>query len=483
MSTEEAKEFKFSAEGASPPIITSPDPINPYFFINGESEYIDIRGNAEPGDRLKLYSGDMEIATTTSSSKGEFVFKDVLFMLGKNSFTLVAVSSQGYESRPTEINYMVSAPTAPTIEFPSDGDKIYTSDDVKIVFVRGKATTGINVEVMVNGKVAGIVEVDTTGFYEVADVELPLGDVEITARTVSRVENVRYYSAAAKAIVKVSKDTVPPKAVNLSGTSNGTINRLTWTRSPESDFLAYKILRTDPFSNPDISTDDVLATITDVNTTVFTDEPPVPDRAYYYTIWVLDEAENFISSNVLDLPKIIIGLELNPLSEYKDYKELSRNRYWYSEYELKNTSNVEVTVRFDYFIKAYPSGNPNPDSWFVKLWQVGGSYLYESGGIGEETESSAETISETTTTVTGVTTTTVEEAAESDEMEEEGETTTITLEPGESVPIAVKIFNNNADPKDILTVKFDGYCLLPMEDEQNTIIPEVTTGKIWVVAK
>ena len=484
-STEETKEFKFSAEEASPPIITSPDPLNPNLFIDGESANLDIRGTSEPGVRLKLYSGNVEVATTTSSSSGEFVFKDVPFVLGENRFRLVTISPSGLESRPTEIAYGVSAPPAPTIEFPSDGEEIRTGADTKVVFVRGRATIGINVEVMVNGEVAGVATADTSGFYEVADVELPLGDVEITVRTISLVENVRYYSAVARAVVKVLKDTVPPKAVNLTGTSNGSNNRLTWTRSPESDFLAYKILRTDPFSNPDISTDDVLATITDVNTTVFEDGPPVPGRAYYYTVWVMDEAENCISSNVLDLPKIVFGLQLIPLSEYKDYREVSRNHYWYSEYELRNTGNVEETVQFDYSIKTYPSGDPNPDSWFVKLWQVGGVYLFESSGIGETAEPTTETTSVTTTTIAGTTTTTMatEKTVEWPYELVEGESTTITLGSGESVPIAVKVFNNNADPGDILTVKFDGYCLLPMAEEQNTIIPEVTTGKIWIVAK
>lgn len=485
-SKEEAKEFKFSAEEASPPIITLPDPLDPNFFINGESANLDIRGTSEPGVRLKLYTGNVEVATTTSSSSGEFVFKDVLFVLGENHFKLVTISSSGHESRSTEIAYRVSAPPVPTIEFPSDGEELRTSTDTKVVFVRGRANAGINIEVIVNGEVAGVAEADNSGFYEVADVELPLGDIEITARTILLIENVRYYSPVARTIVKVSKDTIPPKAVNLTGTSNGSKNRLAWTRAPESDFLAYKILRTDPFSNPDISTDDVLMTITDVNMTVFEDEPPVPGRAYYYTVWVMDEAENFISSNVLDLPKIVFGLQLIPLSEYKDFKEVSRNHYWYSEYELKNTGNVEETIRFDYFIKTYPSGNPNPDSWFIKLWRVGGEYLFESRGMGETAEPTAETTSTTVTTTTEATTTTTTTTEETVQWPydlDEGESSTITLGPGESVPISVKVFNNNADPGDILTVKFDGYCLLPMVEGQNTIIPEVTTGKIWIVAK
>ncbi|MEI7615982.1 MAG: hypothetical protein WCJ54_04640, partial [Actinomycetota bacterium] len=238
----------------------------------------------------------------------------------------------------------------------------------------------------VNDKIIGQTLSGETGVFSFSGIQLSQGSNIISAWYSS---GDNQPSAQVDKEINVSKDLVSPDPSSLIGFIDSTGNHLSWVQSTDDKFVSYKIVRVDnPAVNPIYPENDVIATISDKNIINYTDTDIIPGKAYFYTLWILDEAGNLTSSNVLPLPTPKYAISINRMPVLQE-NIIARRGWYYEYYELTNTGNVPVYIQpILVWILLEPESQEslalNP-LWAVYIWdpKLGDNYYYKNEGIRE----------------------------------------------------------------------------------------------------
>ena len=152
-------------------------PVPPRIIANVEatqSATISLRGYAEPGSAVTLYTNTDKGTEVVTDKDGNFIFSDIKLMGGENHFYAVAKDSAGNESQPSgrlTIAFDNEAPEI-TLSSPEDGSRYF--DEEREVLVSGQTDPDANVRVN-----DYVVVVDTEGNF-VKRLQLLTGENEIT---------------------------------------------------------------------------------------------------------------------------------------------------------------------------------------------------------------------------------------------------------------------------------------------------------------
>lgn len=138
-------------------------------------------GEAEPGSEVEIFVDDESIGTTTAEDDGTYSFTpDTPLADGPHSAYVIATDAAGNPSNPSNVNDFVveaaTAPAAPVITSPEDGDQV---DNEFTVEGEGEPGATIVIEDE-DGNELGSTEVDGDGNFAV-DLDLPDGDYTLTA--------------------------------------------------------------------------------------------------------------------------------------------------------------------------------------------------------------------------------------------------------------------------------------------------------------
>lgn len=405
-------------------------------FGSGDKEMIFLKGLAEPGNIIEIsVNGTIQQDDVVVDASGKFeTINGVEIIEGKNIIKLTAVEPSGEKSNSTEFNLVLMVPQK--VEYSifnnsTDLDKIesvyYTQDSKPLVYLKGSYIPGSTMYIQANDSVVGEVIADETGSFSLEDVVvLDTGDNEIAVWAVT---TDGYISAPIFTSITVFRDIITPLPSNLTGYYNENANHIEWGASIDDNFGSYKLVRVeDPCINPEYPVNNVIATITDQNSTSFVDDDLEDGRSYYYTVWTLDKAGHAVSSNVLALPKPVYTISISKVESFTDYS-VNRREWFYQYYEITNTGNVTLDIQP---IMAWIKLNPNPDEdmeltplWEVHLWNPDnpGVYYYSnesiyttyiSDWVNTSGSTTVETV-ETTDHATGVKTVTVTKTTKSTE--------------------------------------------------------------------
>jgi hypothetical protein len=494
----------------NPPVITSH---NPYQELtsNNDRELIIIKGKSGIGTSIVLKVNGISVDKKyIVDSSGDFEIDDgVEIVEGTNIVEIFAVNADGEKSEPTKLTFLLNIQknlAFNVYETPDNlveiSDQLYSKEYKPSVYIHGIALSVVDVYLKVNDKIIANVQSSDTGVFFFENVQLSHGVNDIS---------VWYVSGDGQPGVQVSKeitvfkDTVSPDPSSLTGYIGSNGNHLGWAKSTDAGFTSYKIVRVeDPAKNPHYPQDNVIATIADRNVSSYTDTDIIPGKAYFYTLWTLDEAGNLTSSNVLPLPapKYTISMEKLPTLQGN---VLARREWYYEYFEITNTGNVPVYIQpiLVWFLLD-PASDPamalNP-LWAVHIWDPNtGTYYYSnediresqiSDWIGHGSTQRTETVSYSSDGLTKTTTTLevykIAEETVGMRVVTFDKTTTITvedlvngtsktttahevskgiaapekigsligpIEPGEKIKIAVKIANVAADNGDKIVVHF-----------------------------
>jgi len=521
----------------SPPVVLSHSS-DEELYSSGDRALIFIKGYADKDCSIEIYvNGILKQDGIPVDSQGYFETADgVEIIRGKNTVELVAVNPEGKKSKPTKFNLFLHVPQEITFSVYDSSEDLREIEDIYFVrennptvYIVGNCQPSSKVFLQVNDKLVGEAESDDEGKFLFEEVKLNQGNNELTIWSVGS-DNLT--SAPAFRDIMVYKDVSSPYPVSLSGYKKEDGNYLSWSASTEEDFLSYKLVRVeDPCINPEYPNDNVIATLNDRNITSYIDNDIEEEKSYYYTLWILDEAGNMISSNVLALPEPVYSISIERLPTLGD-TSIGRREWYYQYYKITNTGNVTVNLQpMMVFIKL----NPEPDKemelsplWEVHIWNPDdGEYYYSNESIystyiadwanihgttetTEETTYSTDgktkivTVTETTKktslgegkrvmavtvkqTVTetdlATGTSTVETTTDSYTEIVEPEKIGILLpelEPGEEIKIGVKIQNVSADDGDEITVHFH---FAPVDCDGHFFTDEmVSTGDITVIS-
>ena len=396
----------------NPPMITSHKPYQEFTSVNGK-ELVIIRGKSDIDTSIGLkvngLTSDKKYAV---DSNGDFEIKDgVEIVEGSNTVEIYAVRADGEKSEPTKLTFLLT--TKKDLVFSVYGNisnlieisgQFYSREFKPLVYIRGIALPGVDVYLKVNDKILGQTIASDTGLFSFENVLLSHG---VNTVSVWYVSGDGSPSAKEDKVITVFKDAVSPNPSSLTGYVGSGGNHLGWAQSMDAGFIAYKIVRVeDPVENPHYPDDNVIATITNKNNTSYTDTDIIPGKAYFYTLWTLDNAGNLISSNVLPLPAPKYLISMKKLPSLQD-NVLARREWYYEYFEITNTGNVPVNIQpiLVWFLLEPDSDEEmalNP-LWDVYIWDPDtGNYYYEndlvikqsfiSDWIGQITSDRSETV-------------------------------------------------------------------------------------------
>jgi hypothetical protein len=510
-------------------------------YGSGDKELIFIKGYADEGNKVEVYvNGQLAGDNLVVNSNGNFeTLNGVEIVEGENNIELISVDSAGRKSSPTEFSLFLVVPQKVEYKLYKDNlsleeidDSLYTEEIDPLVFVYGTHLPSSKVSIQVNDKMAGEIECDSSGIFQLSGVMLQQGSNEIAVWAKSA---DGFISAPVFKDLMVYRDLNIPYPVNLTGYEQGDANYLNWSVSPDTDFDSYKIVRVeDPCVNPEYPVNDVIATFSDVSTNSYIDDDIVSENSYYYTVWALDKAGKAVSSNVVAIPKPVYSISIKPLTSSED-PTISRREWFYQPFEITNTGNVAVNIQpFMVWVKLEPSFDEDEEIspiWEVHLWNPNDNQYYYSDEdiyetyvadwaktsgytiIEEETEYSedgltrTDTVTETTeitefnevnlkrvmttSTVititetdlsTGIITTTTASDATTDLVAPENIGSPIEgLEPGETIVVEVKIQNIAAENGEKIIAHFH---FAPVDCDGHYYTDEiVSTGDVTAIGR
>jgi len=329
---------------------------------SGDKELVFIKGYADKGNKIEVYiNGQLAHDDVVVDSNGNFeTLNGVEIFEGENNIGLVSVDNSGRKSSPTEFTLFLVVPQKVEYALYKDnigleeiGDSFYTEEIDPLVFIYGTHLPSSRVFIQVNDVMAGEVECDSSGIFQLENIALQQGSNEIAVWAKS---TNGFASAPVFKDLMVYRDLNIPYPVNLTGYAQGNANYLNWGVSTDTDFDSYKIVRVeDPCVNPEYPDDDVIVTFSDININSYIDDDIISGNSYYYTVWALDKAGKAVSSNVLAIPKPVYSISIKPLPSTGD-PTISRREWFYQPFEITNTGNVTVNIQpFMVWIKLEPS--------------------------------------------------------------------------------------------------------------------------------
>jgi hypothetical protein len=362
-------------------------------FGSGDREMIFIKGLAEPGNNIEVYvNGTLKQDGITADSAGRFeTISGIEIIEGKNVIDLVASDNTGSRSNPTRFDLFLEVPQKVEYALYNNSAELeiidgfyYTPDSKPLVYLKGSYIPGSTMYVQANDRIIGEPLVDDTGSFTLENIKLQTGANELAVWALT---SDGYTSAPVFTCVTVFRDMITPFPSNLTGYHNQDANYIEWAASIDDNFDSYKLVRVeDPCINPEFPVHDVVATLTDQNSTSFIDDDLEDGRSYYYTVWTLDKAGHAVSSNVLALPKPVYTASISKVESFTDYS-VSRREWFYQYYEITNTGNVTLDLQP---IMAWIKLDPEPDEemeitplWEVHLWDPDnpGIYYYSDENI------------------------------------------------------------------------------------------------------
>jgi len=510
-------------------------------YSSGDKELVFIKGLAEAGNTIDVYvNWELQQSGIIVDNNGSFeTINGVEIVEGNNAIELVSVSPSGNESNPTTFNLILVVP--PKVEYflfenstnLKEIENIYYSTVTNpAIYIQGKHLPNSQVYIQVNDKIVGEVECDESGFFDLDGVSIKLDNNEVV---VWAEEQDGFMSAPVFKDVMVYKDLIVPYPSDLSGYQQGSANYLSWTLSSDNNFNSYKLVKMeDPCVSPNLESDDVIATFSNINNNSYVDEDVEEDKSYYYSLWTLDEAGRVVSSNVLAIPSPDYTIAIAKVPPFSDVSKGRRERF-IQYYDITNLGTVTLDLQpMMVWIKLSPE--PDPDMEIAPLWEVhiwdpeeADAYYYSNEDIYEShisdwANTGGTTDIETTTeySADGLTKTVTEEVTTKKTEESEvnlkrlmttTEETTITetdlttgidtvtttsdtnteivspekvgsaiegLEPGEKIKIAIVIENVSAGWNEKITVHFH---FAPIDCDSYFFVDEiVSTGDITVIS-
>jgi hypothetical protein len=510
-------------------------------YSSGDKELVFIKGLAEAGNTIDVYvNWELQQSGIIVDNNGSFeTINGVEIVEGNNAIELVSVSPSGNESNPTTFNLILVVP--PKVEYflfenstnLKEIENIYYSTVTNpAIYIQGKHLPNSQVYIQVNDKIVGEVECDESGFFDLDGVSIKLDNNEVA---VWAEEQDGFMSAPVFKDVMVYKDLIVPYPSDLSGYQQGSANYLSWTLSSDNNFNSYKLVKMeDPCVSPNLESDDVIATFSNINNNSYVDEDVEEDKSYYYSLWTLDEAGRVVSSNVLAIPSPDYTIAIAKVPPFSDVSKGRRERF-IQYYDITNLGTVTLDLQpMMVWIKLSPE--PDPDMEIAPLWEVhiwnpeeADAYYYSNEDIYEShisdwANTGGTTDIETTTeySADGLTKTVTEEVTTKKTEESEvnlkrlmttTEETTITetdlttgidtvtttsdtnteivspekvgsaiegLEPGEKIKIAIVIENVSAGWNEKITVHFH---FAPIDCDSYFFVDEiVSTGDITVIS-
>jgi len=377
----------------NPPVITSHKPFQELSSNSGK-ELVIIKGKSDTDTSIALkVNGVLIDKKYTVDSSGNFETGDgVEIVEGTNTVEVYAVNADGDKSDPTKLTFFLNTQQDLYFMIYENADSLseissqfYSKEIEPLVYIRGVALPLVDVFLKVNDKIIGQTLSGETGVFSFSGIQLSQGSNIISAWYSSGDSQP---STQVDKEINVSKDLVSPDPSSLTGYIDSNGNHLSWVQSTDIEFVSYKIVRVDdPAKNPHYPENDVIATITDKNILNYTDTDIVAGKAYFYTLWILDDAGNLTSSNVLPLPTPKYAISINRLPVLQ--ANIIARRGWYYEYfELTNTGNVPVYIQpiLVWFLLEPESDKNltlNP-LWAVYIWDPStGTYYYENTDIRE----------------------------------------------------------------------------------------------------
>ncbi|MDD3818829.1 MAG: hypothetical protein PHG41_03220 [Actinomycetota bacterium] len=377
----------------SPPVVLS-HRSGEIIYGSGDRELIFIKGYADKGNTIEVYvNGVLAQSNVVVDTNGNFETSNgVEINEGKNIIKLIAVKPSGAKSLPTEFTIYLNIPQKVEYKIYENNENLkeigstyYSVEDNPGVYIKGKHMPMSSIFIKVNDNLVGEIESDDNGIFELSDIILKTGDNEIAvwAKTMDG-----FTSAPVSTNVKVVSNLDVPYPSTLTGYSKGNANYLNWTKSADTDFDSYKLVRVeDPCTNPEYPENDVIATFSNIGSTSYVDKNIISGRSYYYTLWTLDKGGRAISSNVIAIPKPVYSIQIKPLPATGD-STISRREWYYQPFEITNTGNVTVNIQpFMVWIKLDPSFDEEKEIspiWEVHLWNPeNGQYYYSEEDIYE----------------------------------------------------------------------------------------------------
>lgn len=494
----------------NPPVVTSHKPYQE-LTSNNNKELVIIKGKSDIDTSIALkVNGILSDKKYDVDSSGDFEIKDGIEIVeGTNTVEIYAVNAYGEKSEPTKLTFLLNIQKNLDFTVYENAENLieissqfYSKEFKPLVYVHGIALPAVDVYLKVNGKILGQTQSSDTGVFFFENVGLSHG---VNTVSVWYVSGDGQPSVQIDREITVFKDVVSPNPSSLTGYVGSNGNHLGWAQSTDAGFISYKIVRVeDPAKNPHYPDDNVITTITNKNISSYTDTDIIPGKAYFYTLWTLDNAGNLISSNVLPLPAPKYTISMIKLPSLQG-NVLARREWYYEYFEITNTGNVPVNIQpiLVWFLLD-PDSDPemalNP-LWAVYIWDPNtGTYYYSNEDIRESHVSdwighgstqrsetvtySADGLTKTTTVlevykiaeetvgkrivsfdrtttitvedlVTGVSTTTTAHEVSKGIAEPEKVGNIIEgIQPGEKIKLAVKIANVAADNGDKIVVHF-----------------------------
>lgn len=209
-----SRTFTVDATAPAAPVIRFPE--NGYY----ENQNVIFRGTAEPGARLTIiYEYGTFTLTVPQSGEWEQDAQSLELGEGLHTFSVRQTDEVGNQSPPSDevtYTYDATAPAAPAITLPTNGDTV--SDGT--FFVQGRGEIAATVTVFVDGQPVGTTVVDSDEDWRLNGVSTPPnGYHEITATQADRADNGSTVSNTVTIGVEVV-DTAPAAPV-VTAPDNG----------------------------------------------------------------------------------------------------------------------------------------------------------------------------------------------------------------------------------------------------------------------
>lgn len=375
----------------NPPVITSHKPYQE-LTSNNNKELVIIKGKSDIDTSIALkVNGILSDKKYLVDSSGDFEIKDGIEIVeGTNTVEIYAVNADSEKSEPTKLTFLLNIQKNLDFTVYENADNLieissqfYSKEFKPLVYVHGIALPAVDVYLKVNGKILGQTQSSDTGAFFFENVGLSHG---VNIISVWYVSGDGQPSVQIDREITVFKDVVSPNPSSLTGYVGNNGNHLGWAQSTDAGFISYKIVRVeDPAKNPHYPDDNVIATITDKNISSYTDTDIIPGKAYFYTLWTLDNAGNLISSNVLSLPAPKYTISMEKLPSMQD-NVIGRREWYYEYFEITNTGNVPLFIQpILVWLLLEPESELgmtlNP-LWEVDIWDPNnGNYYYENSDI------------------------------------------------------------------------------------------------------
>lgn len=347
-------------------------------YSSGEKELVFIKGLADKGNTIEIYvNGSLQQEDITVDSSGDFETSNgVEIIEGANVLEVVSVSPSGNESNPTVLDLILVVPQK--VEYTlynnsTDMEEIqsayYSLENKPLVYIQGTHLPSSQVYIQANDRVVGEATCNDAGIFELDGIQLKSGNNEIAVW--AETEDGHMSAPFFKEVV-VFKDLITPDPCELTGYQQGSANYLSWTQSSDVNFSSYKLVRLeDPCADPDLASDDVIATFSDISAGSYVDEDTEEYKSYYYSVWTVDESGRDVASNTLAVPAPDYTVSMEQVPPFSDIS-LSRREAYYKYYEITNLGNVTLDLQP---MIVYLKLDPNPDAemeiaplWAVYIW-------------------------------------------------------------------------------------------------------------------